>query len=55
MPYTVSVGYSQSGLKKFALQDKEMVDVFDPAFAVQMAAGISNAVSARKTDAWCLG
>ena len=55
VPYTVSVGYTKTGLARFYPTDKEMIDVFDPAFPARMATGISNAVTARKNDPWCLG
>jgi hypothetical protein len=55
VPYTVSVGYTKTGLARFYPTDKEMIDVFDPAFPGRMATGISNAVTARSNDPWCLG
>ena len=55
VPYTVSVGYANSGLAKFSSAGQQMTDVFDARFTARMAAGISNAVARWKNDPWCLG
>jgi hypothetical protein len=55
VPYTVSVGYNDSGLAKFFPASQQMTDVFDARFPARVAAGISNAVAPWKNDPWCLG
>jgi hypothetical protein len=55
VPYTVAVGYTTSTLPAFYSANQAIVDVFAPAFPTNVALGISNAVSSRKTDPWCLG
>jgi len=55
VPYTVSVGYDNSGLARFFSAGQQMVDVFDAGFPARMAAGIANAVASWKNDPWCLG
>lgn len=55
VPYTVPIGYDNSGLAQFLSGATATVDVFDPAFPDRVAAGISSGVVSWKNDPWCLG